>query len=76
MWPLLFAIQTLEVVCQAEALLSPVARVKISRRAVYRTIWWSLWCLMSRRLFLKRYAALRQRLTLALQQASDAPHGG
>ena len=37
MWPLLFAIQTLEVVCQSEALLDPGARVKISRGAVYRT---------------------------------------
>jgi len=70
MWPLLFAIQTLEVVCQSEELLYPEARVKISRGAVYRTILWSLWCLISPSMFTTYYASMRQRLTMALHHAS------
>jgi farnesyl-diphosphate farnesyltransferase len=66
MWPLLFAIQTLNVVCRSEELLQPDARVKISRFAVYRTIFLSLWCLMSPYLFVKYYQHLRRRLTTTL----------
>jgi farnesyl-diphosphate farnesyltransferase len=62
MWPLLFAIQTLDVVCRSEELLQPEVRVKISRFAVYRTIFWSLWCLISPYLFVKYYQCLRRRL--------------
>lgn len=63
MWPLLFAVQTLDVVYRSEELLQPDARVKISRRAVYRTMFWSLWCLVSPALFVKYYHRLRRRLT-------------
>jgi farnesyl-diphosphate farnesyltransferase len=66
MWPLLFAIQTLHVVCRSEELLQPEARVKISRFAVYRTIFWSLWCLISPYLFVKYYQHLRRRLMATL----------
>jgi farnesyl-diphosphate farnesyltransferase len=66
MWPLLFAIQTLNVVCQSEELLQPDARIKISRFAVYRTIFLSLWCLMSPYIFVKYYQRLRRRLTTTL----------
>ena len=62
MWPLLFAVQTLAVVCKSEELLCPDAHVKISRGAVYRTMFWSLWCLMSPTIFAKYYASMRQRL--------------
>lgn len=70
MWPLLFAVQTLEVIWHSEMLLQPQARVKISRHAVYCTIAWSLWCLISRRVFTWYYARLRARLTSVL--CSDA----
>lgn len=78
MWPLLFSIQTLELICQAEALLDPHVRVKISRGAVYRTIFWSLWCLISRGMFTRYYAHMRQRLTVTLHRAGDygKPRGG
>jgi farnesyl-diphosphate farnesyltransferase len=66
MWPLLFAVQTLDVVCKSEALLCPDARVKISRQAVYRTMCWSLWCLTVPGLFARYYGHLRQRLTTTL----------
>jgi len=62
MWPLLFAVQTLEAVCQSEELLCPEARVKISRGAVYRTIFWSLWCFIVPGMFAKYYAYMRRRL--------------
>ena len=62
MWPLLFAVQTLEEVCQSEELLFPEAHVKISRGAVYRTMFWSLWCLISPGIFAKYYAYMRRRL--------------
>ena len=68
MWPLLFAVQTLEVVCQSEELLCPEAHVKISRGAVYRTMFWSLWCLTSRGMFAKYYAYMRQRLVGTLSR--------
>ena len=38
MWPLLFAVQTLEIMYRSEVLLDPEARVKISRGVVYRTM--------------------------------------
>src|SRR5215471_11577441 len=62
MWPLLFAVQTLEAVCQSEKLLRPESRVKISRGAVYCTIFWSLWCIIFPGMFAKYYAYIRQRL--------------
>lgn len=68
MWPLLFAVQTLEEVCRSEGLLSPRERVKISRRAVYRTILRSFWCLVVPSSFSRCYASWRHRLTSALSQ--------
>jgi farnesyl-diphosphate farnesyltransferase len=73
MWPLLFAIQTLNVVCRSEELLQPDARVKISRFVVYRTIFWSLWCLISPYLFVKYYQHLRRRLTTTLHGYAIRP---
>src|SRR5262249_33565079 len=70
MWPLLFAVQTLEIICRSEALLYPEAHVKISRRVVYRTMLSSLWCLIAPSMLAKYYAFLRQRLTVALHYAS------
>ena len=66
MWPLLFAVQTLDVVCKSEALLRPDVRTKISRQVVYRTIGWSVWCLVVPGLFARYYSRLRQRLTTTL----------
>ena len=71
MWPLLFAVQTLEVICRSEALLYPEARVKISRGVVYHTMFRSLWCLIAPSMLMKYYACLRQRLTATLQCAPD-----
>ena len=70
MWPLLFAVQTLEVICRSEVLLYPEARVKISRGVVYHTIFRSLWCLIAPNMLAKYYAFLRQRLTATLHYAS------
>ncbi len=67
MWPLLFAVQTLEVICMSEALFNPQARVRITRRAVYQTMLWSLWCLVSRRGFTWYYTQMRQRLLRAFK---------
>jgi farnesyl-diphosphate farnesyltransferase len=66
MWPLLFAVQTLDVICRSTDLLDPHARVKISRPAVYRTMLWSLWCLVSPTFFSRYYTRLRRRLTVTL----------
>src|SRR5712691_8452965 len=60
MWPLLFAVQTLEVVCRSEALLHSEAHVKISRGTVYRTMFGSMWCLIAPGMFAKYYASMRQ----------------
>lgn len=68
MWPLLFAVQTLEEVCRSEGLLSHQERVKISRQAVYYTILRSLWCLVFPTNFPHYYASQRQRLKRALSQ--------
>lgn len=70
MWPLLFAVQTLEVICRSEVLLYPEARVKISRGVVYHTMFRSLWCLIAPSRLAKYYAFLRQRLTATLHYAS------
>jgi farnesyl-diphosphate farnesyltransferase len=70
MWPLLFAVQTLEVICRSEMLLYPAARIKISRGVVYRTMVRSAWCLIAPGMFAKYYALLRQRLTVTLHHAS------
>lgn len=66
MWPLLFAVQTLEIVYRSQMLLDPKARVKISRGVVYRTMVSSIWCLVVPGMFASYYASLRQRLTAAL----------
>ena len=66
MWPLLFALQTLEVICTSTTLLEPDANVKISRQAVYRTMFNSLWCLLSRRGFERYYDKLRRRVLCLL----------
>jgi farnesyl-diphosphate farnesyltransferase len=71
MWPLLFAVQTLEVICRSEILLYPKARVKISRGVVYRTMLKSLWCLIAPTIFAKYYTFLRQRLTATLHHANQ-----
>ena len=68
MWPLLFAVQTLEEIHQSEHLLCHQERVKISRRAVYGTILRSLWCLAVPSGFSRYYASRRHRLTRALSQ--------
>jgi farnesyl-diphosphate farnesyltransferase len=70
MWPLLFAIQTLEIICRSEVLLNPEARVKISRGVVYRTMFRSLWCLIAPNMLTTYYACLRRRLTGTLHYAS------
>jgi hypothetical protein len=70
MWPLLFAVQTLDIVCRSEVLLYPEARVKISRGVVYRTMLRSLWCLIAPNMLVKYYACLRRRLTATLHYAS------
>ncbi|MGQ4807068.1 hypothetical protein NKDENANG_00407 [Candidatus Entotheonellaceae bacterium PAL068K] len=75
MWPLLFAVQTLHVVWQSEHLLQPKAAVKISRRAVYTTIFHSLWCLIWPKLFVTYYFCLRRRLTTALGNADASVQG-
>ncbi len=66
MWPLFFAVQTLEVVWNAEELLTPTARVRITRRSVYRTLWMSLLCLIAPGIFVHYYRTLRRSLTKAL----------
>jgi farnesyl-diphosphate farnesyltransferase len=78
MWPLLFAVQTLEVICRSEVLLYPEARVKISRRVVYCTMLRSLWCLIAPSRLAKYYAFLRQRLIATLRDANvdTVPSGG
>jgi farnesyl-diphosphate farnesyltransferase len=68
MWPLLFALQTLEVVCTSDTLLQPQASVKISRRAVYWTLFSSTWNLLVPGLFPIYYRHLRQRLISALRR--------
>lgn len=68
MWPLLFALQTLEAVCRPEGLFSHQERVKISRQTVYCTILHSLWCLVFPTSFPRYYASQRQRLKRALSQ--------
>jgi farnesyl-diphosphate farnesyltransferase len=70
MWPLLFAVRTLEIICRSEVLLYPEARVKISRGVVYRTMFRSLWCLIAPNMHAKYYACLRRRLTATLHHAS------
>jgi farnesyl-diphosphate farnesyltransferase len=70
MWPLLFAVQTLEVICRSEVLLDPEARVKISRGVVYHTMFRSLWCLITPSMLVKYYAVLRQRLVATLHYVS------
>ena len=70
MWPLLFAVQTLEIMYRSEVLLDPEARVKISRGVVYRTMLRSIWCLMVPAMFAPYYAFLRQRLITALHHTS------
>lgn len=67
MWPLLFAVQTLQTVYQSDRLLYPATRIKISRLTIYWTIFWSLWCLMFPTLFPLYYARLRQRLIRLLK---------
>ena len=66
MWPLLFAVQTLLVVWNSEHLLHPEGSVKISRRAVYATMFYSVWCLVWPHLFVTYYARLRRGLTTVL----------
>ena len=67
-WPLLFAVQTLEEVCRSEGLLSHQERVKISRQAVYCTILRSLWCLVFPTSFRRYYTSRRRRLKGVLSQ--------
>jgi farnesyl-diphosphate farnesyltransferase len=70
MWPLLFAVQTLDSICRSEVLLYPEARVKISRGVVYRTMLRSLWSLIAPNTLVKYYACLRRRLAATLRHAS------
>jgi len=71
MWPLLFALQTLVLVCRADVVLSPISAVKISRRAVYRTMLFSGACLVLPRTFLHYYAVLRQDLLRTLDACTE-----
>lgn len=71
MWPLLFAVQTLEEVCRSESLLSHQERVKIPRQAIYFTILHSLSCLVFPSSFPRYFATLRHRLTHALSRHSQ-----
>ena len=66
MWPLLFAVQTLQEVCRSETLLCGQVRLKISRQAVYCTMLLSLWYLAAPSGFRHHYARLRQRLMHAV----------
>lgn len=66
MWPLLFALQTLDTLLQNNDLLLPEARVKISRVAVYRTMLLTLPCMLSRRLCARYYTSLLKRLNTTL----------
>jgi farnesyl-diphosphate farnesyltransferase len=66
MWPLLFALQTLEAICTSTTLLEPDANVKISRQAVYRTMLQSLWYLLSSRGFEWYCDRLRRRVLCLL----------
>jgi farnesyl-diphosphate farnesyltransferase len=68
MWPLLFAIQTLETICTSNDLLQPQARVKIPRRAVYWTMFWSMWGLFVPAFFPRYYGGLRRRLVTTLHK--------
>ena len=62
MWPLLFAVQTLEEVGRSTTLLSGRVPVKISRQSVYCTILRSLWYLAVPSGFLRCYGGQRRRL--------------
>lgn len=62
MWPLLFAVQTLEEICLSKTLLCGRTRVKISRQAVYWTMLRSLWYLAVPSGFVRRYGCERRRL--------------
>ena len=62
MWPLLFAVQTLEEVCRSRTLLCGQARVKIARKAVYGTMLRTLWFLAFPSSLLRHYARQRRRL--------------
>jgi hypothetical protein len=66
----LFAVQTLELICQSESLLPPTHPIKISRYAVYRTMFWTFWCLLWPSLFRGYYRHLRRKLTTALYMAA------
>ena len=66
MWPLLFALQTLDELLQNRGLLLPEARVKISRVAVYRTMLLTLPCVFSHRLCSRYYESLLKRLNATL----------
>src|SRR5262245_41230912 len=70
MWPLLFAIQTLDIICRSEVLLYSEARVKISRGVVYHTMFRSFCCFIASSMLAKYYAFLRRRLTATLHHAS------
>jgi farnesyl-diphosphate farnesyltransferase len=66
MWPLLFAVQTLALVSVSDTLLHPQAQVKISRRAVYCTIFWSMWGAFVPAFFSRYYGRLRRQLIATL----------
>lgn len=66
MWPLLFALQTLDELLQNHSLLLPEARVKISRVAIYRTMLLTLPCMFSHRLCSRYYESLLKRLNTTL----------
>jgi farnesyl-diphosphate farnesyltransferase len=68
MWPLLFAVQTLEAVYTSPDLLQSQVRVKISRRAVYWTMLWSMWGLCGPTFFSNHYGYLRRRLITLLRR--------
>ena len=71
MWPLLFAVQTLQEVYRSENLLSHREPLKISRRAVYWTMLRSLWCLVFPCSFPRYYASQRDRLIHTISQQAQ-----
>ena len=71
MWPLLFAIQTLNVIAQYSYGLRPQDRLKISRFAVYRTMFFSLPCALSHRLCSRYYQSLLKRLQMTVARVES-----
>ena len=66
LWPLLFAIQTLEQIHQSHELLNHRVRIKITRSQVYTTLILTVFLVFSNRLLTRYYHRLRDRLMIGL----------